>query len=178
MRLWRKRGFRVLANRFGFAGERGFVRFQIPGKQEARVGWDFCAFIEHEHVARHDFAVGERALRSFSTNGRSRFGEPPKREKRILRLSLLQSADERVEKEYEEDDSRIDPLARVKNNPACGKQDIDKRAFKLTQEDDPVAVDMRVRQRVPAGFLQAAYRFIPRESFFLRMCLRQSFGNR
>ncbi len=154
---------RGLLNRVGFAGQRRFVRSCVERLEKARVGGHAVAGFEQHYVARHETAAFDQLDRAVAQHTARRRDRRAKRGSVNLGTPFLRAADRGVQDEDGADEPCVGELAERDRYRRRGKQQIDERALKLSQENAEHRAAWRLRKRVRTVLLKSCLGFRRRE---------------
>ena len=119
----------------GLSREGRLVRAQRRDLEEAGVGGDEVARVEHEQVAAHHLSGGEHAGATVPHDARPRSREAGQRRDRTLGAQLLDEPDRGVQDHDREDRAAVDELAEQRREEARSDEHPDHEAAELARQD-------------------------------------------
>ena len=100
-------GLRLLGHRRAFAGQRSFVRPQVGALDDARIGRDLVAGLDHHDVAGNDFVGRDPPSFAVANHGRFGSGKGHQRPYRLLGPRFLDIAKQGVEHDDRQNDDGL-----------------------------------------------------------------------
>ena len=105
----------------GFAGEQGFVHFELAVDQQ-RVGGNAVALVQHEQIAAHHLAPGNALFLAVADHQRARGRQVAQGFERALGLAFLRQRDADDHKHKAQQEQRLAPVAQRQVDAASGQQ--------------------------------------------------------
>ena len=139
-------GLRLLGHRRAFAGQRSFVRPQVGAFDDARVGRDLVAGLDHHDVAGNDVVGRDPPSFAVANHGRFGSGKGHQRPYRLLGPRFLDIAQQGVEHDDRQNDDGLvgqGQLARLLQQPFGHRygdgdqQDDHQEALELLEQPPP-----------------------------------------
>ncbi len=126
---------RVLARRRRFAGERGLLRLEVGGLQNARIGRHAVARGDHEDIAGHELIRLDFDRLAAAQDRRLRGRQGTQRLQSAFGPILLEEADEGVQDDDGKNHPAVEAMPGCEGDGGRDQEDVDQRAGKLRQED-------------------------------------------
>ena len=129
----------ALVRRFGFAGEGGLLDPEIHGLDQAYVGRNRVARLEHHHIARRERARGDLPRRPVAHDAHRGHRQLLERGNGPLGAVLLKEAEQSEEHDDRENGARFEVLAEDEREDGRGDEDQHHDGRELLPENPPQA---------------------------------------
>jgi hypothetical protein len=154
-RLARDRG-NALLHGGRFAGESGFVAMKIARLDQAHIGGDHVAALEHDNVARYQLLGRQRDELALPLHPRRARAEFLQRFHGSGGAELGHEADQGVDQKHEQDGGRLGPFAEQRGKGGGARKQRDHRALELIGKDSECRCGrMRLQRIRPITFKSA-----------------------
>ena len=153
-----RRRRQVLAHRYRFSGQHGFVAGQILQLQQTQVRRHLVARLQADQITRYQLAAVDGPQLAVAPDQRAGAGHTENGLQGGGCLALLHKTHQRVDQHHAEDHPGVDPMAHQQTDHATDQQHIDQRVLKLAGKAPPGRFRRCWRQGVGTVLLQPRLR--------------------